>query len=291
MSEEVKPVLLQSVIKDNMRRIRRERGVLQEDVAMAARWVGVMWSSTTVAQIESGTRQLSLDEFLLLPLILHCTISDLLFVEDEGQPVKLGYNTILDPEAVTELVSPEGPELKDDQIPMLPGLEKNLNPKIKEAVYFSGLEATLLSYLKVREGARGEAERKAAQTLKFSAVEITALALRLWSRSLTEERDARAEEQASEGKETRAVRGHITRALLQEIGGEHVERLEVFDGILPDPGLAKLKPVSGDERALRNISIKDYEKDEEVRQKATKPYERWMRFKILEVFEKEGTTR
>lgn len=284
------PVLLQSVITDNMRRIRRERGVLQEDVAMAARWVGVMWSSTTVAQIESGTRQLSLDEFLLLPLILHCKIGDLLAVEDQNQPVKLGYNTILDPEAVAELVSSKGPQLKDDQIPMLPGLEEKLDPKIKEAISFSGLEPTLLSYLKVREGARGEAERKAAQTLKFSAVEITALAIRLWSRSLTEERDARAQEQASEGKEKRAVRGHITRALLQEIGSEYYERLEVIGDKLPDTQV-KLKPVSGDERALRNISIEDYENDEAVPKKATKPYERWMRFKILEVFEKEGAAK
>jgi len=290
MPKEVPPVLLQSVITENMRRIRRERGVLQEDVAMAARWVGVMWSSTTVAQIESGTRQLSLDEFLLLPLILRCKISDLIAVEDKNQPIKLGFNTILDPEAVTELVSPKGPQLRDDQIPMLPGLEEKLDPRIKEAISESGLEPTLLSYLKVREGARGEAERKAAQTLKWPAVRITALAIRLWSRSLTEERDARAEELASEGKETRAVRGHITRQLLLEIQNEFYERLEVIGDKLPDKPV-KLKPVSGDERALRNVAIEDYENDEDERKKATKPYERWMRFKVLEVFEKEGTMK
>lgn len=290
MSKEAPPVLLQSVITDNMRRIRRERGVLQEDVAMAARWVGVMWSSTTVAQIESGTRQLSLDEFLLLPLILRCKISDLIAVADENQPVKLGFNTILDPEAVAELVSPKGPQLRDDQIPMLPGLEEKLDKKIRDAIEFSGLEPTLLSYLKVREGARGEAERKAAQAMKRPAVEITALAIRLWSRSLTEERDARAEEQTSAGKEMRAVRGHITRALLQEIENEHWDRLVVIGDKLSDTPV-KLRPVSGDERALRNISMEDYENDESVRQKATKPYERWMRFKILEVFEKERTAK
>jgi transcriptional regulator with XRE-family HTH domain len=290
MSKEVTPVLLQSVITDNMRRIRRERKVLQEDVAMAARWVGVMWSSTTVAQIESGTRQLSLDEFLLLPLILRCKLSDLVAVEDGDQPVKLGFNTILDPEAVADLVSAKGPQLRDDQIPMLPGLEEKLDPRIKEAISDSGLEPTLLSYLKVREGARGEAERKAAQTLKWPAVLITALAIRLWNRPMTEERDARAREQAAEGKEARAVRGHVTRQLLLEIQNEHYERLEVIGDNLPDTPV-KLKPVSGDERALRNISIDDYESDESVRTKATKPYERWMRFKILEVLEKEGTLR
>ena len=152
------------------------------------------------------------------------------------------------------------------------------------------MEPTLLSYLKVREGARGEAERKAAQTLKWPAVRITALAIRLWSRSLTEERDARAEELASEGKETRAVRGHITRQLLLEIQNEFYERLEVIGDKLPDKPV-KLKPVSGDERALRNVAIEDYENDEDERKKATKPYERWMRFKVLEVFEKEGTMK
>jgi transcriptional regulator with XRE-family HTH domain len=290
MTKEAPPVLLQSVITDNMRRIRRDRGVLQEDVAMAARWVGVMWSSTTVAQIESGVRQLSLDEFLLLPLILRCTIKDLVAVEDEDQSVKLGYNTILDPDAVAELVSVEGPQLRDDQIPMLPGLEDKLDPKIRDAIYDCGLEPTLLSYLKVREGARGEAERKAAQALKWPAVQITALAIRLWSRSLTEERDSQAEEQASKGKEKRAVRGHITRQLLLEIQDEWYQRLKTMEEERPDKPV-KLKPVSGDERALRNIAMEAYEKDEAIRAKATKPYERWMRFKILEVFEKEGAGR
>lgn len=290
MATDKEPLLLQDLIVENMRRIRRERGLLQEDVATAARWVGVMWSSVTVTQIESQNRLLSLDEFLLLPLILKCKIKDLLATDDQDQLIKLGFGTVLDAETVAELVSTKGPQLRDDQVPMLPGLEEKLDSRIKEAISFTGLEPTLLSYLAVREGARGEAERKAAQTLKRPAVEITALALRLWSRSLTEERDARAEEQKSEGKEVRAVRGHITRTLLEDIDNGFVARLEVIGEKLPDPYF-KLKPTSGDERALRNISIEDYEKDEEVRKKATKPYERWMRFKILEALEKEGPTR
>ena len=290
MTKDAGPLLLQDVIVNNMRRIRRERGLLQEDIATAARWVGVMWSSVTVTQIESQSRLLSLDEFLLLPLILKCRIKDLLATEEPDQRIKLGFGTIFDAKTVGELVSAEGPQLKDHQIPMLPGLEEKLDSRIKEAISFSGLEPTLLSYLKVREGARGEAERKAAQTLKRPAVEITALALRQWSRSMTEERDARAKEQTSEGKETRAVRGHITRKLLGDIENAHYARLVVIGDKLPDP-FVKLKPISGDERALRNISIVDYEKDEAFKEKAKRPYERWMRFKILEALEKEGTTQ
>ena len=290
MPKDKEPLLLQDVIIDNMRRIRRERGLLQEDIATAARWVGVMWSSITVTQIESQSRLLSLDEFLLLPLILKCTLKDLLVTEESDQPIKLGFNTIFDADMVAELVSEKGPELKEDQIPMLPGLEEELDPRIKEAIDLSRLEPTLLSYLKVREGARGEAERKAAQALKRPAVEITALALREWSRSLTEERDTRAEQQTSEGKETRAIRGHITRRLLADIQNAHYARLEAIGEGLPDPSV-KLKPMSGDERALRNISIEDYETDEAFKDKAKRPYERWMRFKILEALEKEGTVR
>jgi hypothetical protein len=148
-----------------------------------------------------------------------------------------------------------------------------------------------LSYLKVREGARGEAERKAAQTLKSPAVDITAYALRLWGRSLTEERDARAEEQASQGKETRAVQGHITRTLLQDIQDEEYNRQKAIEYEQDTGPRVKLKPVSADERDLRNIWIQDYEKDETFQKKAKRPYERWMRFKILEALEKEGTAR
>ena len=290
MAKDREPLLLQDVIVDNMRRIRRERGLLQEDIATAARWVGVMWSSVTVTQIESQSRLLSLDEFLLLPLILKCSLKDLLATEEPNQLIKLGFGTIFDAQMVAELISDKGPELKGHQIPMLPGLEETLNPRIKEAIAFSGLEPTLLSYLKVREGARGEAERKAAQATKFPAVEITALAIRLWGRSMTEERDVRAQKQTSEGKETRAVRGHITRTLLRDIENGYVARLEVIGDKKPDPFM-KLKPISGDERALRNISIEDYEKDETFKEKARRPYEQWMRFKIIEALEKEGSAR
>ncbi|MBA2726453.1 MAG: hypothetical protein H0U53_10725 [Actinobacteria bacterium] len=154
-----------------------------------------------------------------------------------------------------------------------------------------GLEPTLLSYLKVREGARGEAARKAAQTLKISAVDLTAYSLRLWGRSLTEERDTRAEELASAGKEIRAVRGHITRALLQDLQDEDYERYKAIEYEEDTKPKVTLKPSSADEKDLRSISIEDYEKHQEIRSSAKRPYERWMRSQIIEALEKEGTAR
>lgn len=289
MPKEENPVSLQFVIAENVRRIRRERGLLQEDIATAARWVGLKWSSVTVTQIESQSRLLSLDEFLLLPMILQCSLTDLVTVEEDDRSVVLGYGTILDGATLPRLVSQDGPQLNEDDVPMLPALEYRLDSRIKEAVTRGGLEQTLLSYLKIREGARGEAERKAAQTLKIAAVDITGLSLRLWGKTLTEERDARAQEQADQGKEQRAVRGHITRALLRDIQDENYLRLTALEAHPDADPDVKLKPVSADERALRKISLLDYEQKEAARERAQKPYGRWMRFKIQEAFEKEGT--
>ena len=283
MAEEVEPVSLQTVLTDNMRRIRNERGLLQEDVAMAARWAGLMWSSVTVTQIESGARQLSLDEVLLLPLILRCSLTDLLKTERDNEPVRLGYNTILDASTVRKLVAENGPRLSPDEVPMLPGLERPLDPKIKSAVGHAWLEGTLLAYLLVREGARGEAERKAAQTLKISAPLITAYALRLWGRSLTEERDGRAVEHLLKGKELRAVRGHITRTLLREISNEHHVRETQIE-----LNIVRLEPTTGDERLLGAIKMHQYEKSKDLQERARRAYESWMRARVLEAFEKEG---
>lgn len=287
MPKEVEPVALQTVITENMRRIRAERGLLQEDIAMAARWVGLMWSSVTVTQIESGSRQLNLDEVLLLPLVLKCSFKDLLKTEKDSDRIQLGYNTVLEASTVRALVAEKGPRLSPDEIPMLPGLEPTLDPKIKAAVQDAWLERTLLSYLLVREGARGEAERKAAQTLKISAPLITAYALRLWGRSLTEERDGRAVEHIVKGKELRAVRGHITRALLREITNEHLFRETDPENMF----LVKLEPANKDEMLLRAIRMDHYEEKEGFREKAQRPYERWMRARVMEVFEKEGMVR
>ena len=49
-----------------MRQWRQDAGLLQEDVAAAARRRGLKWTRATVAAIELGKRAISLDEFLSL---------------------------------------------------------------------------------------------------------------------------------------------------------------------------------------------------------------------------------
>jgi hypothetical protein len=71
------------------------------------------------------------------------------------------------------------------------------------------------------EAAHGETERKAARTLHIDdPAEVAVAALRLWGRSLTQERDARVVDAAAPDASPRtlqALRGHVTRHLLEEI--------------------------------------------------------------------------
>ena len=93
-------------------------------------------------------------------------------------------------------------------------------------------EPTLFATLdKAVYAARGAAEVKASEALHCSALEIALVSEYLWGRSLTEEREARVWARSwqvpgitrplrgTEGpaRTTQAVRGHITRALLQEL--------------------------------------------------------------------------
>src|SRR5205823_23554 len=66
----------------------------------------------------------------------------------------------------------------------------------------------------------GVAEQKASRRLGVSPEEVARAAGSLWSRSLAEERDARLLRLAPVGASARtiqALRGHITRTLLQEL--------------------------------------------------------------------------
>jgi hypothetical protein len=73
----------------------------------------------------------------------------------------------------------------------------------------------------VQRAAAGEAEHNAARALGCSALDISALAHRLWGRGLTAERDRRVDASGSPSDAAAAVRvrrGHVTRSLLEELG-------------------------------------------------------------------------
>lgn len=67
-----------------------------------------------------------------------------------------------------------------------------------------------------------EAERRASTRLDVLPGQVVIAARTLWGRSLDEERDARVDKMPDAG-DARALRGHVTRQLTQELG-MHLEK-------------------------------------------------------------------
>ena len=266
---------LQLVIGENVKRVRRERQMLQEEVAAAARNAGLKWTAVTLTQIENGNRSISAEELLLLAVILDEPLPELLHYPDAD--IELS-DTMLLPSAVLKALASTGSRISDlhvvdDSLQWrpAPNLEWELDERVLEAIWRAHLFPSLLTYLRVRDGSRGEAERKAGMQMKGTAAEMAAIALRLFGRSLTDERDVRAREAVEEGKQLRAVRGHITRALLEEIRLDRIQATQIRRTEEPK----KLKPRNELEKKLQRIPLDDYKSDIKVRQRAQNLYGSW----------------
>jgi transcriptional regulator with XRE-family HTH domain len=167
------------------KRWREASGVQQNDVARMANERGLSWTTATVAAIECGRRELSIGELQAL----------------RGRPIERDELAIL---------------FQRSSRPLTPAVAENL-----------------------------DAEIKAARKLKVSPKEIVSTSMSLWGRSLSQERDHRLDKEgvglgyytvdksgqrskvpASQirvtantglGRLVQAKRGHITRALLEEL--------------------------------------------------------------------------
>jgi hypothetical protein len=70
------------VVGQNMRRLRESRAKVLHDVASAARDLGLTWDASAVSRIETGRRDLTLDEFLALPLVMTLALNDTVTMVD-----------------------------------------------------------------------------------------------------------------------------------------------------------------------------------------------------------------
>ena len=75
---------MRKLVGDRMREWRRGAGLRQDDVARAAREVGLSWLRDTVAAIERGSRMVRVDEFLMLSLFINGPFAVRLDARDEG---------------------------------------------------------------------------------------------------------------------------------------------------------------------------------------------------------------
>lgn len=225
----VQPVPLSQVLGARVRQIREAKGLLQEDVAAAARGAGFAWARGTVAMLESGRRRLTLEEFFSLAQILEAAGAGDLWLEDLVPAEGIVFLSPLVGTATNVLRAMlrgesrlGGTQHSDDigpvrEAPEIPGTAE-ARALWRRAWPRSRPEDDPGTLYKVALASRGDAEIKAARGLRVSPVVVALAAESRWSRSLTEERDARVADHGNvSARTTQALRGHITRQLLDEL--------------------------------------------------------------------------
>jgi hypothetical protein len=203
----MKPTVLAATIGGDMRFFRETHRLRQDDVARAARKAGLPWTRSMVVSLEAGRRDLSIDEFVRLPQMLE----------------RLGVGTV----DVQLLASTTGVRLRIAHLHHEQDLGAAWAGSVDESVRVDrALEAAFFwthgraELAPAYEAAGGDLEQKIARRVGLDPLVVALIAQATWGRSLTEERDRRVAAEAPGAAPPRAVqalRGHVTRALLQQL--------------------------------------------------------------------------
>lgn len=93
------------IVGDRMRQFREERGLRQADIAAAASAAGLLWSRSSVAALESGSRNLSVEELLLLPYVISNAGGWDKPLLNKDDKVRISRKTHVQAEAIAELIA------------------------------------------------------------------------------------------------------------------------------------------------------------------------------------------
>lgn len=193
-------VALRALVAQNLRLLREQAGAALDDVVRASWGDGFDWTTGWLGGVERGTRSLTAEQLLALPVVLSAalgrriTLADLLAGEE---PVSLGVDgrgsvparylrdvvtgePVRQPFATAVVVAPP-PEID---------VAARAAEKLRE-IRRGGLADVDIRALTRAEAGAGEAENRLARRLGIAPIRVIAAAASLWGRSLTEERDAR----------------------------------------------------------------------------------------------------
>lgn len=242
---------LQAVIGRRLRAVRAP-AMRQDDVAAGMRRYGFNWTGATVAAIETNRRNVSLEEAIALPLVLRCELTDLVLSPDVPK-VALNERGAIHRAALAAVLVGEATQASEQELhPLLRSSLPELDEDVLQAWEQGRFADEALIGVWINEARQQEAERKAARHLGVSTAQVAALALRLWGRSLSEERDARLQETDYRAASEQAVKGHITRELRDEIK----TLLPHLDTLSPDYSPDELSGIDPKVRQqMRHISL------------------------------------
>ncbi len=214
------PTRLTAVIGRALKQFREEGHLRQDDVAALARSWGLLLTRAMVARIESGDRELSIHEFVLLTAALNITPGELINTDDlielsptasapSSEVLKQLAGTSSYQRRVAGFRFPERAALASAVLG-----HAELFPEDHLDAADDGREA------QIRRIAGREAERQVAATLGITPEDLTRQATALWEGGLTEERDRRVARRIGSSTTKRSaatLRGHVTRELIDEL--------------------------------------------------------------------------
>jgi hypothetical protein len=197
----IEAVTLRALVAGNLRRLREDAGATLADVSRAAWGNGLEWAPTWLGTIERGTKSLSAEQLLALPVVLtsalghRVTLADLLTGD---APVLLGTDgrVSVPPRFLRDVVTGE-PMRRPFATPVVviePSPEVGAAARAAERlreIRRAGLGDVDIRALGRAESGAGDAETKLARRLGVAPIRVIAAAASLWGHSLTEERDAR----------------------------------------------------------------------------------------------------
>lgn len=219
------------VVGANAKRIRTAHGVTMEEMSTASRDVGVRWTVQRVAGLEKGTRVPTVATLFELALVLarvtgtEVALGDLVTHD--------GYLHLTDALRVsgeaTERVFRGGPvafapadfapditnhESDWSEIDWLRSVGYDDREQICQEL---GIEPADIRRVWELVDLATSLDQRTAKNLGVDLVRLAALSLRLWGRSISDERTARAEAQGVEGVN---ALGNVTKELVAELRQE-----------------------------------------------------------------------
>ncbi|WP_440219832.1 helix-turn-helix domain-containing protein [Dietzia sp. MNB45] len=219
------------VVGANAKRIRTAHGVTMEEMSSASRGVGVRWTVQRVAGLEKGTRVPTVATLIELALVLarvtdtevtlgdlvahdgYLHLTDALRVSGEAtERVFRGGPVAFAPaDFAPDFSSHESEWTETDWVRSVGyadreqmGQELGIDPNDIQQVWQLVDLATSL-------------DQRTAKNLGVDLVQLAALSLRLWGRSISDERTARAQERGVEGVN---ALGNVTKELVAELRQE-----------------------------------------------------------------------
>ncbi len=190
---------LRALVAQNLRRLREDAGAGLDGVVRAAWGDGLDWTTAWLGGVERGTKSLTAEQLLALPVVLtaalarRVTLADLLAGE---APVSLGVDGRASVPAryLRDIVTGEPVRQPFATPRVAPHPEIDVAARAAEKlreIRRGGLGDVDIRALGRAEAGAGEAETRLARRLGIAPIRVIAAAASLWGRSLTEERDAR----------------------------------------------------------------------------------------------------